>query len=56
VGPTRQRPNYGQALGRDLETVLAKEVFWIGSHPWILYLILEFIKFLISSIQFMAGR
>jgi hypothetical protein len=32
VGPTRHRPQHGQALGRDLDTMFAKEVGWISSH------------------------
>ena len=35
VEPTRHRPQYGQTLGRDLDTVFAKEFGRIVRHGWI---------------------
>ena len=32
VGPTRDRPQHGHALGRDLDTVFAKDFGWIVTH------------------------
>src|SRR3954453_95131 len=37
VGPTRHRPQHGQALGRHLDTLFAKEVGWIARHNWIVF-------------------
>jgi hypothetical protein len=32
VGPTRHRPQYSQALRRDLDTMFPKEFGWIVTH------------------------
>ena len=37
VGLTRHRPQHGQALGRDLDTMFAKEVGWIARHSGIVF-------------------
>jgi hypothetical protein len=40
-GPTRHSPEYGQTLGRDLDTVLAKKVNWIIRHKYIIGQIMD---------------
>jgi hypothetical protein len=37
VGPTRHHPQHGETLGRDLDTMFAKEVGWIARHNRIVF-------------------
>jgi len=56
MGPTRYRPQHGQALSRDLDTVFAKHFGWVVKHDLIVCLILDCGKNMPDPKPFVAGR
>ena len=56
VWPTPHRPQRGQALGRDLDTVLAKERGWIFDHDWVICPIVDAVQYVSEANLFADGR
>src|SRR5262249_59552588 len=55
VGPTRHRPQHGQALGRDLDTTFAKEVGGVTQHNVIVFRVWTLSRVCLSPIWSWPG-